>query len=321
MRSLHPLAEAPTPEAPTPEMTTPAAAASEPRPAVVRLEGVEVRRAGRVVLGPLDWVVRAGERWVVLGPNGAGKSTLVSLASARERPSAGRAWVLGDRIGRTDLRRLQPRIGVAGAGVARRFRPELSALDVVLGGFDGSLTPWWGAQTEVERTRAGALLAAAGLDGRFDQRWESLSEGERQQVLIARAFVGAPELVVLDEPAAGLDLAARERLVLRLAALAAGTPAAGTPAAGTPSAGRDEVGGVVLVTHHLEEIPPGFTHALLLAGGRIVAAGGITEVLVPARLAECFSISLAVEQNDGRWVARGVDPGPPEPTSGTTTPA
>ncbi len=311
MRSLHPLAEAPTPEAPTPEMTTPAAAASEPRPAVVRLEGVEVRRAGRVVLGPLDWVVRAGERWVVLGPNGAGKSTLVSLASARERPSAGRAWVLGDRIGRTDLRRLQPRIGVAGAGVARRFRPELSALDVVLGGFDGSLTPWWGAQTEVERTRAGALLAAAGLDGRFDQRWESLSEGERQQVLIARAFVGAPELVVLDEPAAGLDLAARERLVLRLAALAAGTP----------SAGRDEVGGVVLVTHHLEEIPPGFTHALLLAGGRIVAAGGITEVLVPARLAECFSISLAVEQNDGRWVARGVDPGPPEPTSGTTTPA
>jgi iron complex transport system ATP-binding protein len=311
MRPLHPLAEAPTPEAPTPEMTTPAAAASEPRPAVVRLEGVEVRRAGRVVLGPLDWVVRAGERWVVLGPNGAGKSTLVSLASARERPSAGRAWVLGDRIGRTDLRRLQPRIGVAGAGVARRFRPELSALDVVLGGFDGSLTPWWGAQTEVERTRAGALLAAAGLDGRFDQRWESLSEGERQQVLIARAFVGAPELVVLDEPAAGLDLAARERLVLRLAALAAGTPAAG----------RDEVGGVVLVTHHLEEIPPGFTHALLLAGGRIVAAGGITEVLVPARLAECFSISLAVEQNDGRWVARGVDPGPPEPTSGTTTPA
>ena len=311
MRSLHPLAEAPTPEAPTPEMTTPAAAASEPRPAVVRLEGVEVRRAGRVVLGPLDWVVRAGERWVVLGPNGAGKSTLVSLASARERPSAGRAWVLGDRIGRTDLRRLQPRIGVAGAGVARRFRPELSALDVVLGGFDGSLTPWWGAQTEVERTRAGALLAAAGLDGRFDQRWESLSEGERQQVLIARAFVGAPELVVLDEPAAGLDLAARERLVLRLAALAAGTP----------SAGRDEVGGVVLVTHHLEEIPPGFTHALLLAGGRIVAAGGITEVLVPARLAECFSISLAVEQNDGRWVARGVDPGPPEPTSGTTTSA
>ncbi len=311
MRPLHPLAEAPTPEAPTP-----AAAASEPRPAVVRLEGVEVRRAGRVVLGPLDWVVRAGERWVVLGPNGAGKSTLVSLASARERPSAGRAWVLGDRIGRTDLRRLQPRIGVAGAGVARRFRPELSALDVVLGGFDGSLTPWWGAQTEVERTRAGALLAAAGLDGRFDQRWESLSEGERQQVLIARAFVGAPELVVLDEPAAGLDLAARERLVLRLAALAAGTPAAGTP-----SAGRDEVGGVVLVTHHLEEIPPGFTHALLLAGGRIVAAGGITEVLVPARLAECFSISLAVEQNDGRWVARGVDPGPPEPTSGTTTPA
>lgn len=316
MRPLHPLAEAPTPEAPTPEMTTPemttpAAAASEPRPAVVRLEGVEVRRAGRVVLGPLDWVVRAGERWVVLGPNGAGKSTLISLASARERPSAGRAWVLGDRIGRTDLRRLQPRIGVAGAGVARRFRPELSALDVVLGGFDGSLTPWWGAQTEVERTRAGALLAAAGLDGRFDQRWESLSEGERQQVLIARAFVGAPELVVLDEPAAGLDLAARERLVLRLAALAAGTP----------SAGRDEVGGVVLVTHHLEEIPPGFTHALLLAGGRIVAAGGITEVLVPARLAECFSISLAVEQNDGRWVARGVDPGPPEPTSGTTTPA
>lgn len=311
MRPLHPLAEAPTPEAPTPEMTTPAAAASEPRPAVVRLEGVEVRRAGRVVLGPLDWVVRAGERWVVLGPNGAGKSTLVSLASARERPSAGRAWVLGDRIGRTDLRRLQPRIGVAGAGVARRFRPELSALDVVLGGFDGSLTPWWGAQTEVERTRAGALLAAAGLDGRFDQRWESLSEGERQQVLIARAFVGAPELVVLDEPAAGLDLAARERLVLRLAALAAGTP----------SAGRDEVGGVVLVTHHLEEIPPGFTHALLLAGGRIVAAGGISEVLVPARLAECFSISLAVEQNDGRWVARGVDPGPPEPTSGTTTPA
>lgn len=311
MRPLHPLAEAPTPEAPTPEMTTPAAAASEPRPAVVRLEGVEVRRAGRVVLGPLDWVVRAGERWVVLGPNGAGKSTLVSLASARERPSAGRAWVLGDRIGRTDLRRLQPRIGVAGAGVARRFRPELSALDVVLGGFDGSLTPWWGAQTEVERTRAGALLAAAGLDGRFDQRWESLSEGERQQVLIARAFVGAPELVVLDEPAAGLDLAARERLVLRLAALAAGTP----------SAGRDEVGGVVLVTHHLEEIPPGFTHALLLAGGRIVAAGGITEVLVPARLAECFSISLAVEQNDGRWVARGVDPGPPEPTSGTTTSA
>jgi len=275
---------------------------------VLQLDGVEVRRAGSVVLGPLDWLVHPGERWVVLGPNGAGKSTLVSVVSARERPSAGQAWILGHRVGRTDLRRLQPRIGLAGAGAARRFRPELSALDVVLGGFDGSLTPWWGARTAAERAHAGGLLRAAGLDGRADQRWASLSEGERQQVLIARAFVAAPELVVLDEPAAGLDLAARERLVWRLAALAVASP---------DGAGGGEVGAVVLVTHHLEEIPPGFTHALLLAGGRIVAAGPIAEVLVPGRLAECFAISLAVEHHDGRWIARGVVPGAlrePRPT-------
>ena len=265
--------------------------------AVVRLDGVAVVRDGVALLDDVTWEVGPGERWVLLGPNGSGKTTLLRVVGAALWPTRGTVDILGERLGRVDMRQLRTRIAVVSASVARTLRPAQPALDVVLTGRYAALETWWHEYTDDDRRRAAALLADAGYAGdRFGARaFGLLSEGERQQVLLARALMGEPELVLMDEPAAGLDLGARERLLARLAALAA------DPA----------VAPMVLVTHHLEEIPAGITHAALLREARLVAAGPVDEVLADDAVSHAFGVAVSVERRDGRWSARSRGPSRP----------
>ena len=256
----------------------------------VRLEGVSVVRDGTALLDDVSWEVGPGERWALLGPNGSGKTTLLRVVSAGLWPTSGTVEILGERLGRVDMRELRKRITVVSASVGRNLRPAQAAGEVVLTGRHAALETWWHEYTDEDRQRAAGLLAGAGFGGPvFAARaFGLLSEGERQQVLLARALMGNPELILMDEPAAGLDLGARERLLGRLAELAA-----------DPS-----VPPMILVTHHLEEIPPGVTHAALLRGGRLVAAGEIDSVLTDASVSSAFGVDVSVERRDGRWAAR-----------------
>jgi iron complex transport system ATP-binding protein len=255
---------------------------------VIAFEDVSVRREGVAVLDGVNWVVQPGERWVVLGPNGSGKTTLLTLAGARLWPSAGAVEILGSRLGRVDVRTLRPRIALVSGSVTRQLRPELAARDVVVSGQDGALETWWHRYSAGEWARADRLLAEAGVGAIGDRPFGVISEGERQQVLLARALMGRPELLLLDEPAAGLDLGARERLVSRLGALAA------DPDCPT----------LVLVTHHCEEIPTGFTHAGLLRQGELVAAGHLRDVVTSTLVSQCFAVPVTVGCDDQRWWSR-----------------
>jgi len=255
---------------------------------VVRLCGVEVVRDGTPVVDGIDWEVRAGERWAVLGPNGSGKTTMLRVAGMRLLPTRGTVEVLGETYGRTDARALRRRVAFVSGTLLRSFRPTITAHDAVLSGRFADLEAWWHRYDDADHDRAEELLAQAGLAAASGRTFEVLSEGERQQVLLARALMGRPELLLLDEPAAGLDLGARERLVTRLAALTA------DPA--TPP--------LVLVTHHTEEIPPGVTHVALVRGGRLSAAGPADEVLTSAAVSRCFGVEVAVDRVDGRVTAR-----------------
>lgn len=254
----------------------------------VELEAVGVRIGGQTVLRGVDWTVAQGERWVVLGANGSGKTTLLRVVSLYHHPTTGTVRVLGETFGRVDVRSLRPRIGLASAAMADLIGPTVTARDAVMTARHGALEPWWHTYTDDDRARAEALLDRFGVLAHADQAFATLSSGERQRVLLARTLMTDPELVLLDEPTAGLDLGGREDLVARLARLAADR--------GTPP--------LVLVTHHVDEIPPGFTHALLLRSGRVLAGGPIDAVLVDDALSEAFGLSLRVEQRDGRWSAR-----------------
>jgi len=249
---------------------------------------VAVVRDGRPILQDIDWDVCAGERWAVLGPNGSGKTTLLHVAGMRLLPTRGMVEVLGARYGRTDVRALRTRVTLVSQAMLRALRPSLLAHDVVLTGRHAALEPWWHHYDHADRARADDLLARAGLAHLSAQEFGVLSEGERQQVLLARALMGRPELLLLDEPAAGLDLGARERLVTRVADL-------GADASAPP---------FVLVTHHVEEIPPGTTHAALMRHGHMVAVGPVDDVLRSEDVSACFDTAVAVERRDGRWTAR-----------------
>ncbi|SFK02052.1 ABC transporter ATP-binding protein [Cellulomonas sp. KH9] len=258
---------------------------------VLDLQDVTIRRGTTTILEDLSWRVRDDERWVVLGRNGAGKTTLLQVASGRMHPTSGTATLLGARMGATDVFELRPRIGLASAALADRIPSGETVRDVVLTAAYGVTGRWREAYESVDESRATDLLAAFGVAHLAERWFGTLSEGERKRVQIARSLMSDPELLLLDEPAAGLDLGGREELVSALAELA-----------------RDRRSpALVLVTHHVEEIPPGFTHLLLLRAGRVFAAGPIGEVLTAENLSGTFDLPLRLDHVDGRWAAHATD--------------
>ena len=257
---------------------------------VLAFSGVSVLREGATLLDSLDWDVAEGERWVILGPNGAGKTTLLQLASANLHPSRGSAEILGETLGAVDVFELRPRIGLSSAALADRLPARETVLDVVLTASWAVVGRWREHYDELDSTRAEELLGALGVAHLADRRFGTLSEGERKRVQIARALMTDPELMLLDEPAAGLDLGGREDLVRRLGAIA----------------GDPDAPALVLVTHHVEEIPAGFTHVLLLRGGQVVAAGPIERTLTAEALAQTFGLALELGRFAHRWTARAV---------------
>jgi iron complex transport system ATP-binding protein len=255
---------------------------------VLAFAGVSVVRGGTHLLSEVDWEVEEGQRWVVLGPNGAGKTTLLQLAAARMHPTSGVAGVLGEVLGAVDVFELRPRIGLASAALADRIPAGERVGDVVVTASYGVVGRWREAYEDLDHGRAKELLAALGVEHLADRRFGTLSEGERKRVQIARALMTDPELMLLDEPAAGLDLAGREDLVARLGHLAADLAAPG----------------LVVVTHHVEEIPPHFTDVLLLRAGRVVAQGPLELALTADTLSETFGMPLVLERHGARWSAR-----------------
>ncbi len=257
---------------------------------VLHLFGVTVTRAGRPILDGIDWRVAEGERWVVLGPNGAGKSTLLAICATLMHPTRGAVEILGERLGLVDVFELRPRIGLASLALADLIPAGERVRDVVLTAAWAIAGRWRERYDLADEERAVDLLAQLGAGALADRTFGTLSEGERKRVQIARALMTDPELMLLDEPAAGLDLGAREDLVRRLGDLA----------------GDPDAPGLVLVTHHVEEIPTGFTHGLLLREGRVVAQGPLDEVLTSDVLSRTFGLALDVSRHGERWFARAV---------------
>ena len=255
---------------------------------VLELADVTVRRGTSVLLDGVTWVVREGERWVVLGPNGAGKTTLLQIASAQLFPSSGLVGVLGELMGTVDVFELRPRIGLTSAALADKIPRQEIVRDVVVSAAYGVTGRWREQYDDLDHERADDLLREVGVAHLAERTFGTLSEGERKRVQVARALMTDPELLLLDEPAAGLDLGGREDLVSTLSTLAHDPDAPAT----------------VLVSHHVEEIPPGFTHALLLRQGAIVAEGPLDEVLTEQRLSATFGMPLVLDHRDGRWSAR-----------------
>ena len=257
---------------------------------VLRFVDVDVVRGGVPIVSRVSWDVAEGERWVVLGPNGAGKTTLLALAATLIHPTRGSVEVLDELLGRTDVFELRPRIGLASAALAERIPPHERVSDVVVTAAYAVTGRWREGYEGGDHARAARLLEQLGVGGLGSRTFGTLSEGERKRVQVARALMTDPELLLLDEPAAGLDLGGREDLVRRLGDLAV----------------DEEAPTTVLVTHHVEEIPTGFTHALLLRGGAVMAQGRVEDVLTADLLGETFGVALAVEQRGGRWSARAV---------------
>jgi iron complex transport system ATP-binding protein len=235
------------------------------------------------ILDGIDWRARAGEHWGIIGPNGAGKTTLLRIASAQTRPSEGEAWVLGGRLGRVPLHELRRRVGLVEPGLSRRFYREQRAIDVVLSGLAGTILLVEDLPDgAVDRARG--LLAVVGAGPLATRLFASCSEGERARIMLARALIADAPLLALDEPAAGLDLGGRELLVQAFERAVADRPELTT----------------LTVTHHIEELPPGTSHALLLRGGEIVAAGPLPDALTDSTVSECFGLPLRLERFDGR---------------------
>ncbi|MBA2389712.1 MAG: ABC transporter ATP-binding protein [Geodermatophilaceae bacterium] len=261
---------------------------------VVQLDHVTVRRGGNDLLADLSWSMELDERWVVLGPNGAGKTTLLQLISAQLHPTRGSVHLLGERVGAVDVFELRPRIGLTSAALANRIPEQERVMDIVVSAAYAVLGRWRETYEAADLQRGRELLDQLGVAALADRKFGTLSEGERKRVQIARALMTDPELLLLDEPAAGLDLGGREDLLARLSELAADPDA---PA-------------LVLVTHHVEEIPPGFTHALLLRQGKAVASGLLDDVLTEDNLGVTFGTPLRLEWAGQRWFARAATPNP-----------
>ena len=255
---------------------------------MLEFSDVVVRRNARNILDHLDWSVEDDQRWVVLGPNGAGKTTLLQLADTLVHPTAGTVTILGERLGRTDVFELRPRIGFASSAMARRVPADETVLNVVLTAAFSVLGRWNEDYDDIDERRALRVLAEWRLDHLADRTFGTLSDGEQKRVQIARAVMTDPELLLLDEPTASLDLGAREELLALLSGYAS-VPT--TPA-------------MIMVTHHVEEIPVGFTHVLLLRDGAVVASGPIGETLTEAALTDTFGVPIRLSEDGGRFAAR-----------------
>ena len=259
-----------------------------PGPAsVLHLLGVTVRRGATLLVDNVNWNVDADQRWVVLGPNGAGKTTLLQIAAAQLHPTSGRAHVLGERLGAVNVADLRPRIGLSSAALATRVPPLEKVRDVVVSAGYGVVGRWREQYDGLDFQRADELLAVMGMSRLADRNYGTLSEGERKRTLAARALMTDPELLLLDEPAAGLDLGGREDLLARLSRLAADPYGPTT----------------VLVTHHVEEIPTEFSHVLMVRDGKVVTAGPIAGTLTADSLSETFGMTLDLQTRDGRFFA------------------
>lgn len=255
---------------------------------VIAVKDLTVRRNDSALLDRVSWTVHDDERWVILGPNGAGKTTLLDVVSGTMHPTSGEATILDERIGRTDLRELRTRIGLTSPHIADRIPASELARDVVVSAAHATIGRWNEQYDDADLERAEAILVELGLEGFGFRTFGTLSEGERKRTLIARALMSDPELLLLDEPAAGLDLGGREDLVSSLNVLAE-----------EPTSPV-----MVLVSHHVEEIPRGFTHALLLRDGKVVEAGPIEQTMTADNLSSTYGLRLVLAHEDGRYMAR-----------------
>ena len=256
--------------------------------AILELSDISVRRGDRVILGPLNWQVLEGERWVILGPNGAGKTTLLQICSSLIHPTTGEINILGEKLGKVDVFELRTRIGLTSSALVEQLPPDELVMDVVLTAAYAMLGRWQEKYDLWDESRAMALLTALGVRELGERLFGSLSEGEKKRVQIARALMADPELLLLDEPASSLDLGGREDLLRRIESLSKDPLAPAT----------------VIVTHHIEEIPVGTTHALLLREGAVVAQGEVASVRTDQNLTQAYGLAITVQTEGGRFFAR-----------------
>ena len=256
--------------------------------AILQLSDISVRRGDRVILGPLNWQVLEGQRWVILGPNGAGKTTLLQICSSLIHPTTGEIHILGEKLGRVDVFELRTRIGLTSSALVEQLSPDELVMDVVLTAAYAMLGRWQEKYDLWDESRAMALLTALGVRELGERLFGSLSEGEKKRVQIARALMADPELLLLDEPASSLDLGGREDLLRRIESLSNDPLAPAT----------------VIVTHHIEEIPVGTTHALLLRDGVAVAQGEVASVITDQNLTQAYGLAITVQTEGGRFFAR-----------------
>jgi iron complex transport system ATP-binding protein len=256
--------------------------------AILELSNITVRRGDRVILGPLNWQVLEGQRWVILGPNGAGKTTLLQICSSLIHPTSGDINILGEKLGRVDVFELRTRIGLTSSALVEQLSPDELVMDVVLTAAYAMLGRWQEKYDLWDESRAMALLTALGVRELGERLFGSLSEGEKKRVQIARALMADPELLLLDEPASSLDLGGREDLLRRIESLSRDPLAPAT----------------IIVTHHIEEIPVGTTHALLLRDGVAVAQGEVASVITDQNLTQAYGLAITVQTEGGRFFAR-----------------
>ena len=256
--------------------------------AILELSDISVRRGDSIILGPLNWQVLEGERWVILGPNGAGKTTLLQICSSLIHPTTGEINILGEKLGKVDVFELRTRIGLTSSALVEQLPPDELVMDVVLTAAYAMLGRWQEKYDLWDESRAMALLTALGVRELGERLFGSLSEGEKKRVQIARALMADPELLLLDEPASSLDLGGREDLLRRIESLSKDPLAPAT----------------VIVTHHIEEIPVGTTHALLLREGAVVAQGEVASVITDQNLTQAYGLAITVQTEGGRFFAR-----------------
>ena len=254
----------------------------------MELSDISVRRGDRIILGPINWQVLESERWVVLGPNGAGKTTLLQICSSLIHPTTGGINILGEKLGKVDVFELRTRIGLTSSALVEQLPPDELVMDVVLTAAYAMLGRWQEKYDLWDESRAMALLTALGVRELGERLFGSLSEGEKKRVQIARALMADPELLLLDEPASSLDLGGREDLLRRIESLSKDPLAPAT----------------VIVTHHIEEIPVGTTHALLLREGAVVAQGEVASVITDQNLTQAYGLAITVQNEGGRFFAR-----------------